>query len=360
MTIKKIFDLLNAYAPFAFQESWDNSGLQIGNLNNKVEKVVLSLDVTLSSVIEAKKIGAQLIISHHPLFFKPLKRIDLSNKFLKMLLESNISVISSHTPLDVVPDGVSFALGKILNLKNLKILSPLKEKFFYKIFFNVPTGLEKKILDELFSEGIGEYLYYKDCAFETFGEGRFSPKSPKGRPYISSLAPYKEGKIEVLIRKDKIDWVINKLRECHPYDEIAFDVFEEAINPLNIGYGSIGEFSSPIKLSQVIEDIKDALGLSKIRYSGDLKKKIKKVALLGGSGSSFIKEAVEKSADLFISGDIKYHDLLENSDKISIIDVGHRASEEPILISLKEMLSKEFREVEFFIYKELTDIYKYI
>lgn len=359
MIIKKIYDFLNSYAPFTFQESWDNSGLQIGNLNNKVNKAILTLDVTLETVIEAEKLGAQLIISHHPLFFKPLKNIDFSNNLLRIAINNDISIISNHTPLDMVPEGVSFSLAKKLNLQNLKVLTPIKDKFFYKLFFNVPIGMENKILNNIFSEGVGEYIYYKNCAFETFGEGRFLPKDNGRTPHIKSSKPYKEGKLEIIIRKDRVDWVINKLREIHPYDELSFDMIEEAINPLNIGYGVVGDYSSPKKLSLLLDDMKESLGLSKIRYIGDLKKKIKKVAVVGGSGSSFIKDAVKLSVDLFISGDIKYHDALEYGDKISIIDIGHRASEEPVLISLKERMSKEFSDIEFFIYKSFGDIYRY-
>ncbi|MCX7991188.1 MAG: Nif3-like dinuclear metal center hexameric protein [Proteobacteria bacterium] len=361
MIIKKIFDFLNSYAPFAFQESWDNSGLQIGDLNKKVSRALLSLDVTLDTVLEAKELGAQLIISHHPLFFKPLKCVDCSNNIVKTLLDFNISVISNHTPLDLVPKGVSFSLGMKLNLKNMRVLSPSEEKFFYKLFFNVPTGMERTILSKIFSEGVGEYLYYKNCAFETFGEGRFSVKDDENRvPYLKASNPYKEGKIEVLVRKDRINWVIDKIRSIHPYDELAFDVFEESVNPLNIGYGAIGELSTPKKLSSVIDLVKESLGISKVRYTGDLNRKVKKVAVLGGSGSSFIKDAIRASAEVFISGDIKYHDALDYGDKISILDVGHRASEEPVLFYLKEQISKEFKEVEFFISKSFGDFYKYI
>lgn len=359
ISVREIYDLLNYYAPFFYQEDWDNSGLQIGNKNTKVKRVLLSLDVTYNVVLEAKKIGAQLIVSHHPLFFKPLPHIDTSNPLIKMLIEENISVISSHTPLDLVPDGVSFYLASLLKLNNKRMLSPLKSSKFYKLFFFLPTGSERSILNHLFSEGIGEYLFYKDCAFESFGEGRFKKKGER-KSYIKSPIPYKEAKIELVVRKDKIDSVISKLREIHPYDELAFDVFEEAYNPINLGYGCIGELSSPMKISMIIDNLKEVLGIEKVRFIGDLKKKIKKVAIVGGSGSSFASDAQRAGAELFISGDIKYHCALEYGEKLSIIDVGHRASEEPILLQLKELFSKRFKDTDFYIYKEFGDLYKYI
>lgn len=360
MIIRKIYDFIDSIAPFTYQENWDNSGLQIGDLNNKVSKIILSLDVTLDMVLEAEKMGVNLIISHHPLFFKPLKFIDLSKKILKIIIKNNITVISNHTPLDMVPDGVSFSFAKKLNLNNLDVLVPLQNNNFYKLFFTIPTGMESSLLNKIFSEGVGEYLFYKDCAFETFGEGRFKKKNSDRKSYIENLSPYKEGKLEILVRKDRLEWVIEKLRQFHPYDELAFDVFEEKFTPLNIGYGVVGTLSKPKNLSEFIEDVKDILGISKVRFIGDLKKKVKKIAVMGGAGSSFIKDAIRVSADLFISGDIKYHDALEHGDKISILDVGHRASEEPVLFELKEKLSQEFGNLKFFVYKSFGDFFKYI
>ncbi len=356
--VREVYNYLDSIAPFVYQEDWDNSGIQIGRKDKIVKKILLTLDVTLSSVTEAEKINADLIISHHPLFFRPLRSIDISNPVISKLIKNDITVISSHIPLDLVPRGVNFYFAELLGLKNVKVLKPLEKSRFCKLFFFLPTGMERTILDKIFSEGVGEYLFYKECAFESFGEGRFKEKD-LSNPFIKSASPYKEGKIELIVRKDKINQLIDRLRDIHPYEELAFDVFDELINPLQIGYGCIGELGSSAKLSQVINRIKDLLGLDKIRFSGDLNARIKKIAFVGGTGSSFMKDAVQQGADLFISGDIKYHDLLDYGEKIAIADVGHRASEEPVLFSLKEQLEKRFKNLEILVYKEFADIYKF-
>jgi len=359
ITVKDIYAEIDHIAPFIYQESWDNSGLQIGSLDNKVKKVLLALDITKEAVNIAKKYKCELVISHHPLFFKPLKTIDTRNVLLKEILNSNLTILSAHTNLDVVPDGVSFALAKKIGiLNNLKILAPLEETKYYKVAFFITKEAEADVLSQIFNKGIGEFHNYEKCYFTTSGLGHFKAKE-NAKPYVK-IENFKENKVEFIVRKDKLFDCINNLKQIHPYDEIAFDVFEEKINPLDIGYGVIGELSTPKKLHQVLFLVKEALGIEKLRFKGDLNKKIKKIALCGGSGSSFIKHAIQSKADLYITGDIKYHEMLENCDKITITDVGHRASEQPVLFTLKEKLEKTFKNLELQIFIEHNDFYQYI
>jgi len=358
ITVKDVYAKIDCIAPFIYQESWDNSGLQIGNLDNKVKKALLTLDITKEAINIAKKYKCELVISHHPLFFKPLKSIDTRNVLLSEILNSNLTILSAHTNLDVVPEGVSFALAKKIGiLNNLKTLAPLEESKYFKVSFFITKESEAEVTSQILSKGIGEFLKYENCYFTTTGAGHFKAKE-KAKPYVK-IENFKENKVEFIVRKDKIFDCINNLKQIHPYDEIAFDVIEEKINPIDIGYGVIGELSTPKKLHQVLSLVKEALGIEKVRFKGDLNKKIKRMALCGGSGSSFIKHAIQLKADLYITGDIKYHEMLENYDKITIADVGHRASEQPVLFTLKEKLEKTFKDLEIQIFMEHNDFYQY-
>lgn len=358
ITAKDIYNVIDRFAPFVLQEEWDNSGLQFGSLKKKVKKVFLALDVTEAAVKVASELRVDIIISHHPLFFRPLKRIDLNNILLSTLFENNITVISSHTPLDVVPNGVSFALANKLELDDIKILTNKTDSKYYKLMFNLPSGYSKKVLDGLFDNGVGEYHLYNNCAFESFGEGRYSEKSG-AKPFLKVNSVFKESKVELIVRKDKLYECIGKLKTVHPYQEIAFDVFHEAVTPVDLGYGCVGELKRPRKLSQLIERCKKRLGIDKVRCVGDLNKSIKKVALCGGSGSSFISDAVMSGADVYITGDLKYHEILENIDKIAFIDIGHRASELPVLSTIEKLLQENFEELTLYHFVEYKDFFNY-
>jgi len=356
ITVRDVYNVINSFAPFVLQEDWDNSGLQIGSFKNCVSKVLLSLDITERAVEVAIEVGANLVISHHPLFFRPLKRLDFSDPLLSLLVENRINVISSHTPLDVVPDGVSFSLAEKLELDEVKILCQKTDSQYYKLIFYLPSGYEKKVLSSLFDEGVGEYHFYKDCAFETFGEGRYKEKSG-ANPFIKAENIFKESKVELIVRKDKLTSCLDKLKAVHPYQEVAFDVFQEAINPLNLGYGCVGVLKKTKKLSHFIEQCKAQLGLDNVRYVGDLNTKIKKVALCGGSGGSFVRDAIMSGADLYVTGDLKYHEVLENMNKIAFLDIGHRASELPVLQKLEFRIKEAFKKLKVYHFVEYKDFF---
>lgn len=357
--VREIYEVLDDFAPFILQEDWDNSGLQIGSLLKSVKRVMLALDVTKEAVKTAVEENIDLIISHHPLFFKPIKKIDLDDELLSLLVKNEINVISSHTPLDLVHQGVSYALAKLLDLKNIRILSAKRESDYCKLSFNLPSGYEKAVLTQIFGKGVGEYNLYEQCAFETFGEGRFKEK--KGAtPFVKNGGVFKESKIDLLVRKDRLFSTISKLKGVHPYQEISFDVFEEYINPVEVGYGCFGELKKPKKLFHFVEEIKALLNLSTVKVKGDFNTKISKVALCGGSGGSFVKDAVSQKADVYLTGDLKYHEVLENDGKICFVDVGHRASELPALLILENLLKKHFKDIKIYHFVENKDFFSYV
>lgn len=194
--------------------------------------------------------------------------------------------------------------------------------------------------------------------FTTCGIGNFKPKE-SSNPFIKS-EKFNENKVEFIVRKDKIFECLNNLKEHHPYEEIAFDVFEEKFNPVELGYGVVGSLSHHKKLHQVLTEIKKSLGISNLRFKGDLNKKIKNIAVCGGSGSSFIKKAISVKADLYITGDIKYHEMLEYHQYLTIVDIGHRASEQPILNILKSRLERKFNNITINVFLENNDFFQYL
>lgn len=356
--VRNIYEVLDHFAPFVLQEEWDNSGFQFGSLEKPVSAVLLALDVTEDAVKAASKVKADLIISHHPLFFRPLKSINFSDSVISLLSRGEISVISSHTPLDLIPQGVSYTLAKCLDLEEIKVLVPKRDSKYCKLSFFITPGYEKGVLEQLFDNGVGEYNLYNHCAFAAYGEGRFQEKEGAS-PFVKSANLFKEMKVELLVREDKLISTVEKLKEIHPYDEVAFDVFQEKINTVSMGYGCIGTLQRAKKLSHFLEDCKMKLGLSKVRFVGDLNGKIKKVALCGGSGGTFIHDAIRAKADVYLTGDLKYHELLENRGSISFVDVGHRASELPVLGTLKDLLINKFQTLKIYQFVEHKDFFSY-
>ncbi|MCM3738718.1 Nif3-like dinuclear metal center hexameric protein [Oceanobacillus luteolus] len=362
-----IFRLIEELAPKEKAYSWDNVGLQIGSANQKATKVMITLDVVESVVDEAIEKDVNLIIAHHPLFFNPLKRINVDTpegKIISKLIRHDITVYAAHTNLDVVASGVNDMLAKRLKLQNNKTLISLGKERMYKFAVYVPTSHIEAIKNVIGDVGGGEQGDYSHCSFEIKGIGSFKPI--KGAdPYIGKvgeITKVDEAKIEVLVTESKLNEVKKAVLKAHPYEEPAYDIIELANEGAEYGLGRIGDLSERIILDDYVKLMKQQLGLNHVRVAGNLEKEIKKVAIIGGSGEKYIHQAKRAGADVYITGDLGFHQAQTAIQiGLAVIDAGHYI-EEIMKEEIKDYLQKKLasNNVEIIVSDTNTDPFQYI
>lgn len=360
--VKDIYNFLDRIAPFKTAMDFDNCGLLVGNMVEGVKKVLLSLDITKEVVSEAEDVGANLIISHHPVIFNPIKRLH-SSSIPYLLVRKNINAICAHTNLDMADGcGVNACLARLLGLKDIEPLSVHNETFYNKIVVFIPEGYEDKVMEAMSSGGAGKLGKYSECGFLSEGEGRFKPNSI-ANPFIGKIGErekVKEIKLEMICMPDKTDEVIKAMRKAHPYEEPAYDVFENKAISEKISCGLVGLLSNEMSNKELAEMVKQKLSCRGLRYT-ELDKKVRKVAVCSGAGGDYLDFAIKKHVDAFVTGEIKHHMILKANDSgVMLVDTGHFKSENIVFDNLIGLLSKEFADVEFYKTKVFTDNIKYL
>jgi len=342
---QKIFDLIEGLAPRALAEPWDNVGLMVGTGKTMVTKVALALDPTLDTIQAAHDAGAQLLLTHHPLIFSPLKKIDFddpSAAAAALAVKLGVTVYSAHTNLDAAEDGVSWALARRLDLRNISVLSPTLSSTRLKLVVFVPTGYEKRVRDALFDAGAGQIGQYTGCSFAVRGQGTFTP-SEKASPFLGNPGRSElvnESRLEAMIDEQRLNGALRALKEAHPYEEAAFDLYPLKDAAGIRGIGCVGLLPDARSLDSLVECVKERLAAGNVKVAGATEELIKKVAVVGGSGGSYIGLAKASEAQVLISGDFGYHQAREaESLGIPLIDAGHFATEKPILAELAQRLS---------------------
>ncbi len=341
MKVRDLVDHLNKLAPEEYAEPWDNVGLQVGDEEAEVENVLVALNVNDQVIDEALGRRANLIVSHHPLIFHPLSRIDQKKpvgRWITRLLSSGINLYVAHTNLDVVEGGVSAALAEALDLQDVKPLTYISLPSHVKLVTFVPWENVDQVREALCDLGAGRIGNYKSCSFQIAGEGTFQPL-PGSSPHIGEvgrLERVQETRLEILVDKQLLQPVIDKLKEVHPYEEPAYDIYpvEERV----AGLGRIGRLPRTLTLKELAETCRQRLGARGLRYLGDAGRKINMVSVCGGSGEDVIEAASQKS-DALVTGDIKYHAAMKALDLgLHVIDAGHAATETVVLPRLASYL----------------------
>lgn len=326
---RKIIDLIEKQAPLYLAESWDNVGLQLGNPDKPVHSIMVCLEVTDSVLQEAEARQIDMIITHHPLIFKPLKKVttdDSLGKIIYSLIQKDILLYCAHTNLDMAYGGLNDLLAVELGLSGIKPLTNTYRKKYYKMVVFVPESHEEVVRSALCSEGAGFIGNYSDCSFKLAGEGTFRPL--KGaNPYIGTIGDLervKESRLETIIPEDRLKAAIARMKEAHPYEEVAYDLYLLGNVYEENGFGRIGHWEKPKTLSQLCIKLKQLLGLENIKVIGDLNKIVNKVGLCTGSGAEYIHHAYQIGCDCFITGDVKYHDAQYAQQLgMAVIDAGH-------------------------------------
>lgn len=333
MLIADIISALERFAPLPLQEDFDNSGLQVGSKSVECKGVLLCVDVTPVIIEEAIAKGCNLIVSHHPLLFKGLKRITGATLVEQMILKAisaNIAIYSCHTSADNAFNGVSWKMAELLGLKNVRTLSRQGDKVM-KLSVMVPTKHLDEVRLALFNAGAGKLGNYDSCSFTSKGEGTFRALDG-ANPYVGNVQELHcepEIRLDVILPKWLKSEVEQALRGSHPYEEPAYEFISLENKSSDTGLGTIGQYDEAIAPRDLIEKIKNAFHSPVTRcstFSNELL--IKSVAMCGGSGSSYIKDAIASGAQVFITSDTRYHDFIDYANDILIIDIGHYESEQ--------------------------------
>ncbi|HBF88862.1 MAG TPA: Nif3-like dinuclear metal center hexameric protein [Bacteroidales bacterium] len=344
MKIKEIVSYIEEIAPISYQESYDNSGLQIGKMDTEVDSALLTVDITEEVIDEAILKNIKLIISHHPLIFGGVKRINGANfveRIIIKAIKNDIGIYSAHTNIDNVENGINAKICEKLELQNCKILVPRDNELLKLVTF-VPISHLEMVKEAIFNTGAGHIGKYDCCSFSAEGTGTFRAQND-ANPFVGKIGEIhheKESKLETIIPRFLKNKVINALLKVHPYEEVAYDIFPLENKLSDVGAGMIGELKEPIEEIKFFNHLKKTFNLSIIRHTELSGKKIKKIAVCGGSGSSFLKNAIAAKADIFITGDFKYHQFFDAEGKIIIADVGHYESEQFSVELFNDILKK--------------------
>ena len=322
----------------------DNIGLQIGRPETTVRNILVALEVTMDVVEEAKQKNANLIVTHHPLLFQPLRSITPQTSvgtIALALAESGIALYAAHTNLDSARGGVNDVLGAALGLQNTRVLSPIEGRS-KKIAVFVPRTHVEQVADAMYAAGGGGFTKYQECSFRSDGIGTFRGMDD-ARPFLGSvgvLERAEETKLEMLVPAWQASSVVRAMLAVHPYEEVAYDVYPiENANP-EFGLGVIGTLPKPISVKKFLLQVKKILGTPMLRTAGRTDGMISTVAACGGSGAEFIEPAARQHADAYVTSDLKYHTMQEAPHGLLLIDAGHYETERPVLPVLTARLQK--------------------
>ncbi len=329
--IKDVLREIEELAPLPLQESYDNAGVQVGDVNQPATSALLCLDVTEEVVDEAIGLGCNLIIAHHPLIFKPLKKITGSNYIERCVIKAcrnDIVIYAAHTNLDNANGGVNFYLANRLGLKNVRVLSPQQNALLKLVTF-VPKAYADVVRNTLFNSGAGSVGNYDSCSYNLSGEGTF--RAAEGcKPFcgeVGEMHAEPEIRIETILPVYKKAAVTRALLSVHPYEEPAYD-FYPLVNSWNeTGSGVVGELPEEEDERLFLSRLKDLFNADCVKHSALRDKPIRDVALCGGSGSFLLKEAIAYGADIFITGEAKYNDFYDVENRILLAVIGHYESE---------------------------------
>lgn len=346
MQAQDIIEIVEGFAPLTLAAEWDNSGWQVGSGQAEASGVLIALDATLEVVAEAVEEGLNLIITHHPLLFDPLRRLDTASyqgRLIKELLAHDLNLYAAHTNLDLVPGGVSHALAVALGLTEIRTLEPLPDvSYRFRVF--VPEDHVGEVRLALGEAGAGQIGRYSFCAWHTTGLGHFraeegaSPRIPVSPD--EKTTPVAEHLLETVVDKDRLPAVLDALLSIHPYEEVPYDLIPLTNHLGRLGWGAVGR--AQLTTAEMVQKARTALDAPHVRLTPGGSGGHHVVAVCGGSGADLIAAARRSGASLYVTGEIKYHQAQAAAQMgLAVIEVGHFYSERPILPCLAELISEK-------------------
>ncbi len=359
MNLKEIIATIDQVAPFSLQESYDNSGIQYGDPDKEIHKGLVCIDITERIIEEAQSTGCDLIISHHPLLFKGMKSITgnhYTQRTLVKAIRQDIALVSVHTNLDFVQKGVNRRLAQKLGLTDLSILDP-KPGILKKMVVFCPVDHADGLRDAIFKAGAGYIGDYDCCSFNLEGKGSFRA-GDQSNPFVGEKGEIhfeNEVRIETIFPAFIQSKLIAAMISAHPYEEVAYDIYPLENKHEKTGGGMIGFLEDELPEELFLEQVKEVLHLPVVRHNGFSGRKLKKIAICGGSGSFLMNAASRNGADAFLTADIKFHEFFEYQNEMLIADVGHYESEQFTTEILVELLKEKFANFALQISKHSTN-----
>lgn len=346
MNLNEIIFEIEKFAPLSYQESYDNCGLLIGNNNAEITGAILTLDCVEETIDEAIRKKCNLIIAHHPIIFGGIKKITGSNYVERTIIkaiQNNVAIYVCHTNLDNVLQGVNKKIASKLDLINISILAP-KKTILKKLVTFVPNSHLEIVRNNLFNAGAGNIGNYDSCSFSIEGIGSFKGNE-NSNPFVGEkekLSLEKETRLELIFEAINETKIIAALKQNHPYEEVAYDIYLLENEYQNVGSGMVGFLKNPMPEKEFLELLKQIFKLKSIKHTRFLNKPIQKIALCGGSGKFLLKNAINSKSDIYISSDFKYHEFFDAENKILIADIGHYETEQFTPEIFYEIISNKF------------------
>ena len=346
MKLSELTAYLEGLAPLAYQEDYDNAGLIVGNPEQDVYQALISLDCTEAVVDEAIATGCQVIISHHPIVFRGLKKFNgktYVERVVEKAIRNNIALYAIHTNLDNIMTGVNAKICETLGLKNCRILAP-KHDLLKKLVTYVPVSHADEVRNALFNAGAGNIGNYSETSFNADGTGTFKGNE-QSTPYVGGPGKRhleNEVRIETVYPAILESKILMALVLAHPYEEVAYDLYQLTNQNQQVGSGMIGDLDTPMDEEAFLYRLKEKMGAQVIRHTGFTGRPITKVAVCGGAGGFLLKQAISAGAGIFITADYKYHEFFDAEGKLIIADIGHYESEQFTQQLLYEIIRKKF------------------
>ncbi len=347
VTVRQILEAINQIAPWDSAESWDQVGLQVGASDREVARALVALDLRPEVIAEGLRLKVDGFITHHPLLFRPLSRIDLRTplgKAIQTLIQNDLFLIAAHTNVDKAARGLNDYLATQLGLVSTEPLEPSSTQSLCKIVVFVPESHCKVLRVAMAKNGAGVIGNYQECAFEMMGTGSFRPTAV-ANPRLGNqeqLNRVAEVRLEMVANQNAISRIIQAIHSHHPYEEPAVDLIP-LLNSSGEGLGRIGELTIPLRFTELCQLVKERLNPQGARFSGDPAQNIRRVAICSGSGGSLLKTALRRGADLYITGDLDYHDFLTAQEEgLAVIDAGHWATERGFIQWMTTVFDHQF------------------
>lgn len=345
---------MEQWAPLAYGEDWDNPGLQVGSRQKELQRVMIALTPGEAAVEAAVAAKADLLLTHHPLIFKPVKQVNsdtATGRSLLQLIRHDINLYCAHTNLDIADGGVNDVLAAALGLTQVRPLADIQREPCYKVVVYVPAGYEEIVRQAMCSAGAGCVGNYSHCTFQARGTGTFLPGAHTapflGQPGRMEYAD--EYQLETIVPQAALPAVLQAMEAAHPYEEVAYDVFRLENGGAQRGIGRVGQLPEAMSLADFLDWVGTRLQCSHLTYEGQRERMVQKVALCGGSGISYLQAAKKAGADVYVTGDLKYHDAQAASELgLCVVDAGHFGTEQIITQALAEFVRRQGLEAIIF------------
>ncbi|MDP3182595.1 MAG: Nif3-like dinuclear metal center hexameric protein [Desulfobaccales bacterium] len=358
--LKEILKRLESQCPSAWAVAGDRVGLEVGHPETQVKKILVALEATPEVVAEAARRGAQLLLTHHPLLYQPVKEVredQPSGRLLAAVIRAGLALVSCHTNLDVAPGGLNDYLAQILGLTEVEVLAETARDSWCKLAVMVPVGYEERLLKTLGDAGLGVIGRYSHCSFAVRGQGTYRPLEG-ARPFkgeVAKLSRAQEVRLEVLVPESRLEATVALVKEAHPYEEPAYDLYPVKNPGAALGLGRLGRWPKLKPFPQVVSLVKKLFGVKTVKVWGQPAEQVQRVAVCGGSGGDLIGAALSKGAQVYVTGEVRHHQVPAGGCKdFAVLEVGHFASEVVFMEPWAKQLQHLFSETQLAVQVEVA------